>query len=95
MGSAQSYLSDRTVLWNLFVMIYMWCGIAFCYYLIGFQLKYLPGDIYINSMVTSFAELLGVLISGVIFTYLGLKLAYILPLVVSLVGCLSIMNYGD
>jgi hypothetical protein len=76
-------------------MVYMWGGLAFCYYLTGFQLKYLPGDMFNNSLTSSFAEMLGVLIAGVIFTYFGLKLAYILPLVVSLVGCLSIMSYGE
>jgi len=77
------------------IMVYLWGGIAFCYYLTGFQLKYLPGDMYTNSLISSFAELLGVGIAGAIYTYLGLKMSYVLPLVVSLIGCLCIVNFGE
>ena len=42
-------------------MMYMWSAISFAYYLITFQLKYLPGDMFMNSFATAFAEMLGVL----------------------------------
>jgi MFS family permease len=47
--------------------------VAFAYYLIAFELKYLSGNIYINACVTTVAEIIGKLASGVLIVKIGLR----------------------
>ena len=88
-------MEDRTILINLVIIVYMWVCCSFCYYLIGFQLKYLPGDIYSNTYATSLAEAIGLAQSGITYRYTGLKTAMVLPYAVSLMGGICILMYGD
>lgn len=50
---------------NQFIFVVMSIGCSFSYYLINFYLRYLPGDIYTNYMVSSVSEA---------FSYLGAML---------------------
>ena len=44
---------------NLFVVSLIWAFTSFNYYLIIFKLKSLPGDIFVNSAITSIANAVG------------------------------------
>ena len=37
------------------MMIVCWCSTTFTYFLVIFYVKYLPGDIYYNQIVSSFS----------------------------------------
>ena len=76
-------------------MVYMWSAVSFCYYLITFQLKYLPGDIYMNSFATAFAEIFGILQGDVLVKLTGLRLAFLISYMLSLMGGLLILVYGS
>lgn len=41
----------------------MWVTISFNYYLIGLELKYLPGDIYHNTMASAISEMFAMVLS--------------------------------
>ena len=58
------YLKDKTVLVNLVIMMVVWFASVFGYYLINFQLKYLPGNIHINSILSYVADITSYAISG-------------------------------
>ncbi len=72
----------------------MWCSLAFAYYLIVFQLKYLPGDVFNNSMASSGAELLGNVAGGVLLSKLGIRFAFSSTFIVSTFGGLLILFFG-
>lgn len=86
-----SYLQDTTVAVNLTIMIYQFSCAVFTVYLLTFQLKYLPGDIFSNTNSTFFADLMGVTLAGIMFRYAGLKLSFIVPYSVSVFGASLIL----
>lgn len=48
-------------------MISMWVTVGFSYYMVKFQLKYLPGNIYTNSVSSAGAEIGGIIGAGVVY----------------------------
>ena len=49
-------LRDRTVFVNLVVAMFCFAGASFNYYLMGFYFKYMSGDIYINTIMSTVAD---------------------------------------
>lgn len=48
-------------------MTYMWSATAFCYYMMMFQIKYLPGDIFENSIASGVTEPIIVMMAGPLY----------------------------
>lgn len=67
------FLKDRLNLTNLGIFIFLFSSASFNYYLINFYLKYIPGNVYVNTIVASIAEFVSTLIAGSIVKYLGIK----------------------
>ena len=44
--------SDKTLIFNLALMLIAWGSASFIFYLLNFFIKYMPGDIYINSVIS-------------------------------------------
>ena len=62
-SSLNKELKKRFVKRNLILQIFNWVCASFAYYQINFFVKYLPGDIYVNQMVSSISTI-GNLIAG-------------------------------
>ena len=45
-------------------MMALFSTTSFCYYLIGYQIKYLKGNVFINGLVSEVSEIIGFLVSG-------------------------------
>ncbi len=88
------YLRQRTVQVNLVVMAYMWMCCSFAYYMIIFYLKYLPGDIYNNSLSSSGTDLIASICGGAMYSKLGIKKSFTLLWGISTVGGLIIIFLG-
>lgn len=43
---------DKVLVHNISMMILVWCSSSFTFYLLNFLIKYMPGDIYFNSVVS-------------------------------------------
>lgn len=56
---------------NLLIFVYLFCAASFNYYLVNFYLKYIPGDIFANSIVASLAESTAHWLSGWIVIKIG------------------------
>ena len=67
-------------------MTMVWVASSFCYYLIAFQLKFIQGDIWINSITSSTSELFAFGLSGVIVGRLGLKWTVVISFFIANVG---------
>lgn len=69
--------------------------VAFAYYLIAFELKYLHGNIYINACVTCVAEIIGKLMAGVMIVKIGLKPLYFVSFFIAAVGTALLIFFPD
>ena len=59
-----SVLKQRKYTINYFTLLLAWAASSYAYYMIGFYLKYIPGDIYANFIVSSITEAIACQISG-------------------------------
>lgn len=89
------YLNQSSVRVNLVIMAYMWSACSFTYYMISFQLKYLPGNIYSNSFASGGSELIAIMIAGLLYAKLGIKLSFVLSFGISTVGGVCILCIGE
>ena len=66
-----SYFKQCRNLSNLIIFVYLFSSASFNYYMINFYLKYIPGNIYVNSIIASLSESISTLLSGLIVTLAG------------------------
>ena len=93
-GSLLRYLKDKTVARNLIILLIVWPARSFDYYLSSFYLKYLPGNVHVNTFVTYGGELISYAVSGWFFNKFTMKQNLLLFLSISIVGGLSTLFYG-
>ena len=80
------FRQDKAMLCNLILMACFWTASSFCYYIMTFYLKYIPGSIYVNTTMASTAQCLGHLVSGIILTIFGVKIAFMISFILASVG---------
>jgi MFS family permease len=66
-------LRDSIYRLNLFVMILSWIASSFCFFIIGFYIKYIPGDIFSNMIACSIADGASSIVAGMMAQYYGTK----------------------
>ena len=69
--SFREFLKTRRNLTNWLIFVYLFCAASFNYYLLNFYLKYMPGDLYTNSIVSSLSEAVAHILAGWIVTKVG------------------------
>ena len=72
------FCSDKSLLINLILMTVFWTAGSFNYYIITFYLKYIPGNIYVNTSLSSIAEVAAYIGSGLLMNIFGVKLSYMI-----------------
>ena len=90
-GEARELCENKTYLRNLLIMVFTWCTLSFSYYLLNFLLKYLQGDIFMNSYAASGAEIVSKALSSPILIYLGLKALFGLTFGLGAIGALCLV----
>ena len=85
------YLADSVTLSNLSLAMVLWLACAFGYYLINFEIKYLPGNLYVNVMMSTTAELLAKAVAYAQQSNLGLRRSYYAGLSIALLGSAMIL----
>ena len=76
-------------------MTIAWLVVSFNYYLIGFLMKYFPGNIYVNGLSSGSSEILSVLFGGLMYGKLGVKISFYIFFGMAFVGGLGILIYED
>ena len=71
---------------NLILMAIFWTSSSFNYYIITFYLKYIPGSVYVNTVLSCAAEITAYLVSGVIMKIFGVKLSFIIAYILAATG---------
>jgi len=67
-------------------MCVFWTVSSFNYYIITFYLKYIPGNVYVNTTLSCTAEVIAYLFSGYIMTTFGVKLSYMIGFILAAAG---------
>ena len=49
------------------IMVMIWLASSFDYYLINFQLKYIHGDFFVNTIVASACEIPAYILGGIVY----------------------------
>ena len=71
----------------------VWLSASFGYYLIGYQLKYIKGDLYVNAVITSSSEIAAYLVSGFLFEKFGIKIVLSASFLISMMGMGALIAY--
>ena len=69
----------------------LWLATAFGAYLLTFEIKYLPGNLYVNVVMSTLADILAKVYAYAQYERLGLQKSFFVGLGLSLVGCLMIL----
>ena len=85
--------SDRTIVVNLILMTVFWTTCSLDYYMILFFLKYLPGNIYINTTLSGLADTLAYGLSGFVMQKFGVKLAFMVSFILASCGGLLLIIF--
>ena len=67
-------------------MVVLWSVTSLNYYLITYYMKYVPGNIYVNTTVSTVSELLGYGLSGIAILSFGGKASFTISFLISAVG---------
>jgi hypothetical protein len=78
---------------NFLIMLVIWSANSSSYYIVNFYLKYLPGDIFLNSAGAGVSEIVAVLLAGYIYLKVGLKKGLFMSYVISAIGAVLIMIF--
>ena len=73
-------------------MVITWTEAGLNYYLLGFLLKYLPGDIFTNNYTSSSAEIASYLTSGILVKFLNIRMTLWLSHILSFVGMVLLVT---
>lgn len=73
------------------ISVVLWLSTAFGYYLINFEIKYMPGNLYVNVLMSTSAEVLAKAAAYTQQSKLGLKKSYYAGLSVALLGCMLLL----
>jgi len=83
---AATFCSDKALLCNLILMTIFWTTGSFNYYIMTFYLKYIPGNIFVNTSLSCTAEIIAYICSGFVMNLFGVKLAYMISFILAAVG---------
>lgn len=83
-------MADKQMFRNVIGMIMLWTSASFGYYLIGYQLKYIEGDFFINNVTSQITEIFANIASGAVFKFLGLNVTITISYILSLSGMLCL-----
>lgn len=89
----QMMKEDWTILYNLCFMILNWCAASFFFYLLNFFIKYMPGDIFINSIISGLCCFV-MLLQGPMQQKLSSKLGQVISFLIGLSASILICFFG-
>ena len=73
-GSIRDLFKVRRHLINMLILIFAWKATSFNLYLVTYLLKYLKGDIFMNTKTTNAADIPIFLLGGVAYKFICLRL---------------------
>lgn len=87
-------MNDRIYRMNLLIIVFSWIASSFCFYIVGFYIKYIPGSVFSNVVVTSIADGLSSITAGIIAQYVGTQKALCMSYSLAFVGGFLLIASG-
>ena len=94
-GSLKDLLKIRRHMINLAIMVVVWIASSFNFYLINFQMKYIKGDVFVNTFVSASSELPAIIIGGLLYQKVGLRFTLCLFFCIALSGSICLLILSD
>ncbi len=92
-GSLSKFIfADYKSCLNFTLLAVLWSLVQFTYYIFNFMLRFLPGDLLSNAFASAYAEILGVLVSGILYHFLGLNFSLFTSFMISTVGAYLLLD---
>ena len=89
--STMSFLQQPAIRRNLGVMAICFTTFSFNYYMVSFLLKYFPGNMFVNSAVSSLSDVSGNILGGIMYASFGAKRALGVSYSISILGGFGIL----
>jgi Na+/melibiose symporter-like transporter len=87
-GEFKELFKIRVFFINLVILLTLWIVSSFNWYMITFQVKYIGGDIFLNTYLATGGDLIAIAMSGVMKEILGIKQSFVIMFGISLLGSL-------
>ena len=81
-----TFCSNKVILLNIVLMVILWSVSSLDYYLITFFMKYIPGNLFVNTSVSTTSELVAYIFSGFVYNAVGGKKAFVISFALSAIG---------
>ncbi|TNV80510.1 hypothetical protein FGO68_gene767 [Halteria grandinella] len=94
-GTISDLVKIRRHLINLVILVAVWIASSFNFYLINFQLKYIQGDVFVNTLVSAISELPATILAGYLYQKIGIKITLVMMFGVAIIGSISLLSLGD
>ena len=82
---------NKIYLINFIVMTVLWTVSSFNYFLISFQMKYIEGNIFLNTATSTLSEVIAYLLSGLVLKKFDVKKSFVSACMLSVGGSLLII----
>lgn len=89
------YLRQGNILRNLVSITVIWVTCAFNYYMLSFQVKYMPGSFFVNTLALGVVDLPGPIFVIVLFSYFGKRSVFIGLFILQSLAGFSIILFVD
>ena len=87
--------NNQVYLLNLIIIVLAWSASSSCFYIIGFYVKYVPGDSFLNIIITSVADAISSVVAGSISSAIGAKNTLFMSFSLATIGAIALMFSGD
>ena len=91
----ETFCSSSTILMNLILMCIMWTASSCNFYLMTFFLKYIPGNIYINTSLSNLSQATAYAVAGFFMNSIGIRASYFTGFMIGAGGGLFMMLYVE
>ena len=89
--SVREFVKQRANVRNAAIFMLMGITCSFCYYLLNFYVKYMPGNIFVNQIGNSLAEALSNGIAYLLLRCMNIKRGYFLSFLICSIASLFLM----
>jgi MFS family permease len=79
----------------MIVMNITWSAVSFGYFMIGYYMKYVPGNIYQNIILSTLADMISNIFSGILSNFIGTKKSMTLSFLFACVSGFILVYYED
>ncbi|CDW81726.1 solute carrier family member 5 [Stylonychia lemnae] len=94
-GAIKELFQNRVYRTNLLVLLVLWVVASSDYFLINFQMKYIEGDIYTNTIVSSISEIISYLVTGALYDTIGPKVSFTVSFAIAVIGSIFYVLFGE